>query len=165
MTTEKVSYARLDEDGKRAFARRLVLRRKLYAQCLKGQLGGSRRILLVGDRPGPGAPADDGYHHTPFYSTKHCSGWLNAALEVEGIPEDRLVWINSADRHGNPTDFGIVEKLMLVDTIALGGNAEKWLKANGYERYTKIHHPQYWKRFHNSERYPLLDVLKKLTAK
>jgi hypothetical protein len=118
-------------------------------------------ILIIGDRPGPSAPQDPNYHHTPFYSTKHCSGWLNAALYVAQIPEERLIWINSADKDGVPLDPTILDKLEADKTICLGGNAAKWYEAAceyGYEYY-KFDHPQYHKRFKNSEEYPLIEFL------
>jgi hypothetical protein len=89
---------------------------------------------------------------------------LNASLHAEGIPEELLLWINAYDRLGNPADFDLlVGNQMPVSTIALGGNAAKWLEQNGYDRFVREYHPQYWKRFHHGERYPLLDKLKKLT--
>ena len=128
--TTPISYTKLDEHGKRAVARRLVLRRKRYSLALRGQpiVGGA--ILIVGDRPGPGAPTTEGYHHTPFYSIKHCSGWLNTALHLSDVPEEKLVWINSADHHGVDTDFSVVTVIQPSAVVALGGNAEKWLKKN-----------------------------------
>lgn len=160
----KVSYSSLDEAGKRAIASRLALRKRLYLNALKGICLTKDPILLVGDRPGPAAPKEEGYHHTPFYSVKHCSGWLNTALHLESIPEEKLIWINSADAAGNPTRFDIVEAARPDVIIALGGNASKWLKKNGVEQFGYEHHPQYHKRFKNSERYHLLDVLRSLTA-
>ena len=160
----KISYSSLDESGKRAVAKRLVLRRTIYLKALKGISQSEDPILLVGDRPGPGAPKDEGYHHTPFYSIKHCSGWLNTALHLESIPEEKLIWINSADKDGISTDFSIVERIQPDVVVALGGNAEKWLKKNGVANYAYCHHPQYHKRFRNSERYQLLDILRSLTC-
>jgi hypothetical protein len=162
---EKVSYARLPEDSKRAVAKRLVLRRQRYAKFLEGKLRGKGSVLIVGDRPGPGAPTTPGYHHTPFYSIKHCSGWLNALLEVEGIDESRLVWINSANKDGDEADFALVKKLKPMTIVALGGNAKKWLykgfAASGLETPCwSVYHPQYWKRFKNSYQYNLIPVLK-----
>lgn len=160
-----VSYPKLTPEQKRSVEGRLEIRRiKHNHVILNEKASTSRDILIVGDKPGPSAPKDPGYHHTPFYSTKHCSGWLNALLEVEGIPEDRLIWINSADKDGVPTFFPIVELLIKPATIiCLGGNAEKWIKnACGYHRYVKVDHPQYHKRFKNKEPYPLIQWIKEM---
>lgn len=159
-----ISYTKLPVADRDAITSRLEVRRTKYIKAVGGERVGSRLVLLVGDRPGPSAPSDPDYHHTPFYSTKHCSGWLNASLHAEGIPEELLLWINAYDRLGNPADFDLlVGNQMPVSTIALGGNAAKWLEQNGYDRFVREYHPQYWKRFHHGERYPLLDKLKKLT--
>lgn len=159
---KKVSYAALDPHAKFEIEVRLETRRVHYLRALKGRYGHFDGVLLVGDKPGPSAPQDPGYHHTPFYSTKHCSGWLNALLHVEGIPEEALVWVNSADKDGNPTDPKIVKKLNPDLIVALGGNAEKWLKKNGIQGYVKVDHPQAHKRFKNAKPYPLMDILRPL---
>lgn len=156
----KISFKALTDEQKQQVQKRLDLRLSIFKKFKLGRWQGG--ILIVGDRPGPSAPKDPIYHHTPFYSTKHCSGWLNAALEVEGISEKNLVWINSADQHGEDTPFDMVERLKPDAIIALGGNAEKWLKKNGCNLFIKVPHPQYHKRFRNSERYELLDVLKQV---
>jgi len=157
----KVSYQKLDDFGKRTIANNLEIRKRNFLKALTNPQWEKGKILIIGDRPGPSAPTDPSYHHTPFYSTKHCSGWLNTALYLAQIPEDRLIWINSADKDGRPLDYSILEKLDADKIICLGGNAEKWYKKAsefGYE-YVKFDHPQYWKRFKNSEEYPLIEFL------
>src|SRR5271167_2568374 len=135
--------------------------RKYYWQLAKAYtLDARKQILIVGDRPGPSAPKEPYYHHTPFYSTKHCSGWLNLLLEAEKIPEKKLVWINSADENGKYYPISLVTAMEPKKIIALGGKAAAWLKKNGVEDFILMHHPQYWKRFHNKERYPLIDLLR-----
>ena len=155
----KISFRLLDEPSKAAVQKRLDVRKSIFKKFKLGRWQGG--VLIVGDRPGPSAPKEPGYHHTPFYSTKHCSGWLNAVLHVEGISETNLVWINAADEKGQDTSFDLVERLHPEAIVALGGNAEKWLKKNGCTCFIKVTHPQYHKRFKNSERYELLDVLKR----
>lgn len=157
----KVSYVKLDIPTQTRIAVRLELRRKLYEAALAGKIRDTDRVLIVGDKPGPSAPTDSRYHHTPFYSTKHCSGWLNACLEVEAIPEEKLIWLNAADRLGNEFDLALVNRLNPDTIIALGGNAQKWLR-KGCISHVEVVHPQYHKRFHNAERYVLLDILQAL---
>jgi len=166
-----VSYAALSEQEKRQVTKNLVLRRKLYARNALRLISArgcpdKNRVVIVGDRPGPGAPTDPSYHHTPFYSTKHCSGWLNALLLKEGIPEERLLWLNAFDKDGNPTSAEQLTRLCPAAIVALGGNAAKWLtSAVGLrsDQFVETYHPQYWKRFRSKERYPLLDILKGMT--
>lgn len=156
----KVSYASLSEADKKAIDDRLRTRLNNFLDATNDPRWFQHRVLIIGDRPGPSAPQDDGYHHTPFYSTKHCSGWLNAALHIAQIPEERLIWINAADRLGQPTPFGLLEKLEPDTIICLGGNAEKWLvKSDFYSSYYKFDHPQYHKRFKNNEKYPFIEFL------
>ena len=125
------------------------------------------KVIIVGDRPGPSAPTDTNYHHTPFYSVKHCSGWLNVQLYERGIREKDLLWINAADRLGNPTDPSILKgntSLLGLRIISLGGNAARWCAKDCKMGSEMFHHPQYWKRFRNKEPYPLLDRLAEITA-
>lgn len=119
-------------------------------------------VVIIGDRPGPAAPKEPDYHHTPFYSVKHCSGWLNELLFEWDIDESKLLWLNAYDKDGKPTADSILvknEPPQGVDgfptIIALGGNAERWLKKNGWTIFIKTTHPQYHKRFRNKERYDL----------
>ena len=116
-------------------------------------------VLVVGDRPGPSAPLEPDYHHTPFYSVKHCSGWLNELLWEWGTDENKLLWLNAYDKDGKPTPVELLKRNKPSDEdsfpriIALGGNAERWLKKMGYTHYLKVDHPQYHKRFKNKEQY------------
>jgi hypothetical protein len=132
-------------------------------------------VVIVGDRPGPSAPKEPDYHHTPFYSVKHCSGWLNELLWEWKIDERRMLWLNAFDKDGVPTPDELLVKIeppqgpsSFPTIIALGGNAERWMKKNGWTIFIKAFHPQYHKRFRNKERYdlPLLinDCLEMTTA-
>lgn len=153
-----ISWNRLSTEDKQSVQKMLDVRAERYLQ-----LSGSQRIttkfLLVGDRPGPSAPQTDDYHHTPFYSTKYCSGWLNSALFLEGIDENNLLWVNSADWRGYPTNSSILEHVVADQIIALGGAAAAWCKKAGVS-FVSVHHPQFHKRFKAAERYALLDILR-----
>jgi len=157
----KVSYSALDAAGKKAVDARLEVRLKLFVDAMLRQKYKKGLILIVGDRPGPAAPKQFGYHHTPFYSTKYCSGWLNAALHLAGIPESKLIWLNSADQNGKPTSYDIISQLEPSSIVCLGGNAEKWIQSASRKwDYVKFDHPQYHKRFKNAKEYPLIPWLK-----
>ena len=161
-----MSYAKLSESEKTDFDRLLATRRALFEDIVltRNYKRGLGMVLIVGDKPGPSAPTAPDYHHTPFYSTKHCSGWLNSELLKAGVPEDRLVWINSADKDGIPTDYLIIDKIDPSIVVCLGGNAEKWVNkipehGGEYHAYHKFDHPQYHKRFKNKQPYPLIGFL------
>lgn len=153
------SYSKQDHLVQKRILDRLELRRERWLQALAFTLRAYDSVLLVGDRPGPSAPKDIGYHHTPFYSTKHCSGWLNTLLELEGIPEQKLVWVNSANEKGKFYSYDLIESLQPDVIIALGGNAREWIRKGPNQGWIATFHPQYWKRFRSSERYELLDIL------
>ena len=165
-----MSYTKLSPREQQRYAHNLVLRRNRYLANVvhynpaRGCLNPGA-IVLVGDRPGPGAPKDPTYHHTPFYSTKNSSAWLNIQLLRENIPEEQLLWINAYDKDGVPNDPTILLNLKPGAIIALGGNAAKWLKGVcglDARQFAETYHPQYWKRFRSGERYPLIDLLKAL---
>jgi hypothetical protein len=150
----------------RKLAHRLVERRHDFEQLKHGKpLIGPERVVIIGDRPGPGAPKTPRYHHTPFYSLKNCSGWLNVLLEEAGIPEERLCWINAADENGKSTDPAVLGRVRVQRIIALGGNAAKWLEREcGITDFVRVDHPQYHKRFRYSQPYPLIEQLRSLLS-
>lgn len=117
------------------------------------------KILLVGDKPGPGTPLLQ--RRVPFCTDKHCSGWLNKLLP---LAEEQLRWVNSADEFGIETPFDRLKLFLPCDNvIALGGNASRWLTKLGIKHHVQFH-PQYWKRFRHNEPYPLIELLRQLGA-
>jgi hypothetical protein len=160
-----VSFKNLGPTDHAAIQARLEVRKSRYLQLLEAPAGTTiaTDFLLIGDKPGPSAPADPGYHHTPFYSTKHCSGWLNAYLHVEGIPEEKLLWINAYDRLGNPFSAQIAGRARADAVIALGHLAAKWARTVGLDkhpRFIQVPHPQWHKRFMHGETYDLIETIK-----
>lgn len=126
---------------------------------------GAGRVVLVGDRPGPGWGGR--MPNWPFISGLRtgCSAWLAEQLEAAGIGEEQLYWFNAYDQDGTPTDVRSVEALPLwrttaTLTVALGRNAARWCEASGW-RYAEVHHPQFWKRFHARHSYRLVSVLRR----
>lgn len=159
------AFDRLDRDAQQAMVRRLKERKQRYLQAMAGEKVPTK-VILLGDTPGPGRPDTPGYHHTPFYSTKNSSLWVNRLLGESGVPETALLWFNTTLADGHPLDGRLVSNQLQRGPaiICLGGNAEKWFTQRfTYGRlYHKVHHPQAWKRFHSKEPYPLLDLLKAL---
>lgn len=162
------AFERLDKEMQRSYFKRMGHRRIIY----KSALAGGRRpvvAILVGDRPGNGGrKLPPNHHHTPFYSSKNCSLWLNLLLIEAGIPETSLFWVNAYNLEGEPTHPSHVYHWKDNPPIlALGGNAEKWVNQHTDPMYRgpceKFFHPQAWKRFHSKEPYPLIERLKELT--
>jgi hypothetical protein len=159
-----IGWNHISEDQKRQFARNLTHRRSAYSLWRTSKhIMFVKTVLIVGDRPGPGAKDfTEAHHNTPFYSKTYCSGWMNACLVLADVPEERLMWINSAAFDGTPTSTDLFKTHEFDAVIALGNNASKWLtKAN--VPHEKFDHPQYHKRFKNSEPYPLIERLAVLT--
>lgn len=120
-------------------------------------------VLIVGERPGgvggPFAPAFCGTSPTGV------SAWLADRLEAAEISESELYWINAyaGPKDDCPTPPYFVEELEPKAVFLLGRAASAWWEKNFTTR-TKVFefdHPQYWKRFHHHEPYPLIATLKK----
>lgn len=158
------AFDKLDDSTQRGIREQLLLRRARYLRAMNMEIQPARFILLA-DTPGPGRPNTPGYHHTPFYSTKNSSLWLNRQLVEAGIPETSLLWFNTTLADGTKLGHHIIDYQLKytpgLQVICLGNNAKRWFE----ERYdntaaTTIYHPQAWKRFHSKDPYPLLDLLK-----
>lgn len=114
-----------------------------------------RPWLLIGDRPGHPNP-----HALPFVSIVAsdtrlgCSAWLADQLESWGVSERRLAWANQSEVDGS--QFEAFDRYRGV--IALGGYALGWCETNDVSAAATFH-PQYWKRFHHHEPYPLKELL------
>lgn len=118
------------------------------------------KVMIVGERT---SHPDENKYHAPFCSTKACSGWLNALLEAEAIPEESLFWINALDNDGTPMDLDRLYAYLQPGVVfALGKVAEKRLTQCGVP-YVAFSHPQYHKRFKHKEPYPLIQALKDST--
>lgn len=155
------AFSKLQFAQKRRLVRRVSFRTQRFLDLTTGVMP-VNTILLIGDRPAPNAPADPGFHFTPFGAFCHSSLWLNRELDAAKIPEHKLTWINSADVNGEPTNAAVL-KHNWTGIIALGGNAAKWVsKAKINKPFAQVQHPQAWKRFHSKEHYPLISALESL---
>lgn len=119
----------------------------------------SPKVLLVGDRPGPGWGARVNW---PFVSALRtgCSAWLALQLEAARVPERELYWVNAYTQDGTETDGGFVADLGPDLIVALGKHAAGWCDAYGFA-FEEVHHPQFWKRFHAQHTYRLTQLLKR----
>lgn len=162
-STFGAAFDRLARDEQRAFFLQMRTRKLNYMSGLAGKRWEAQAIL-VGEKPGNGAKVQPpGFHHTPFYSSKNSSLWLNLLLLRAGIKEEQLFWINSADMNGVPSSTSHLEGWGGAKIIALGNLAEKWISSAG-KSCTKFYHPQAWKRFHSKEEYPLIAHLKEICS-
>lgn len=115
--------------------------------------------LLVGERPNV-ARTGELKHRLPLvtFAGNGCAIWLAQQLENAGVPESALYWINAYDAVGVPTDASFLDDLAPLRVIAMGKLAERWC-SDHVAKFETVPHPQYWKRFHSNQRYPLLDYL------
>jgi hypothetical protein len=148
------AFSRLDPMTRAALILRTAFRQ---ARFVAKEIPTKGSVLLVGDRPAPDAPDDMTFHYTPFGVLKHSSLWLNLQLHDHGIPEERLYWVNAYNHLGHPTDHKILDTDAQV--IALGGNANAWVKKHQEHGHWTVQHPQAWKRFRAKEPYPLMECL------
>jgi hypothetical protein len=156
-------FDNLDRDVQSKYSRMLRIRMLAYMQALRRGYNADIKAVIIGDTPGPGRPTDPNYHHTPFYSTKNSSFWLNKQLIENGIDENKLLWYNAQLADNSYLDKVHVEDVLRYKPqfIVLGGNAEKWFKkALPNMPYVKVYHPQFAKRFKSKEQYQLIEVLK-----
>jgi hypothetical protein len=99
---------------------------------------------------------EDPLYQWPFasFSNQGCSQWLTTQLDLAGINEKELLWVN-ADQ---------LSPSMLNDQrqqiIALGKTAERTLFDFSL-KFEACEHPQSWKRFNSKDAYPLIDLLRK----
>ena len=160
-STFGAAFDRLDKTVQRGIISRLKTRKLRYLRAVAGQPTEPSFVLLA-DTPGPGRPTDPTYHHTPFYSTRNSSLWINRLLHERGVQEEMLTWFNTTLASGAPLDLSAFSAQLSRSpvVICLGGNAERWLKrtAGWSAPYFKVQHPQAWKRFRTREPYPLLDL-------
>lgn len=95
----------------------------------------------------------DPWYQWPFasFSKSGCSQWLAEQLDLIDISEFELLWFN-ADQ-----DLSVINDLN-KHVIALGEKAARVLHENKIE-FDAVPHPQAWKRFNNTRRYPLLSII------
>lgn len=111
--------------------------------------------VLVGEQVNPQVMADPMW---PFVTEGGSSYWLTAQLEQAQIPETQLYWLNALSHTGRRTDPAFLDTLRPGRVVALGKAADLWCQGYGVD-HEKVPHPQFWKRFHSGEKYPLLDLL------
>jgi hypothetical protein len=119
----------------------------------------SAPVLLVGE--GFGERHDGhGFYRIPFGSLRRdgCCRWLTERLEEAGVDERHLCWVNASER--------LVPWLYSVPistVVGLGRVAQRALGELGIQ-HRKAEHPQFWKRFHHDEPYPLIAGLVRATT-
>jgi len=158
------AFDRLPVETQKKIARQLEIRKDNYLLALSRAYSCDVKVVILGDKPGPGRPTDPGWHHTPFYSTRQSSLWLNRLLVDCGIDEHDLLWFNVEHANGKPLDPIHLRDLerFRPTFICLGGQAEMWMRRNApTSRYEKVFHPQFVRRFKSREPYELIDLIKK----
>lgn len=124
-------------------------------------------ILLVGDQHGDTVQPYNVHRNIAFCSMsgKGCSEWLAEQLDKANISETALYWINARDPKplsGRATPATFLDELQPKMIIALGDMAMQWCRASE-KPFVSVPHPQWWKRFHYYEQYPLIPLLQETT--
>jgi hypothetical protein len=121
-------------------------------------------ILIIGDRHGPTTQPYKTDVNLAFCDMAKVgsSYWLASQLEIANIQENQLYWINAFDQFEMPTNHKFMDVLKPKAVLALGDSAIKWCDKNNI-KFEGFQHPQYHKRFHYNEAYPLIQRLKELT--
>ena len=112
------------------------------------------QCLIIGDRP-----TEENEYKLPFVHPTGCAPWLAEQLEQACIPEEVLYWINAYDVKGDPTNLdglGFFEVGCMLGENAAKRSAELLEYCDTVVTFS---HPQYWKRFHSKEPYPLITAL------
>lgn len=119
-----------------------------------GRFAPRQVTLLVGEEMNSRHTLD-----LPFVSeSRGGSGpWLAEKLEEWKVPERKLYWVN-AYYAGACQRLTFLETLQPKAVIALGQVASLRLREASV-RHTTVPHPQFWKRFHHYEEYPLKEAL------
>lgn len=125
-----------------------------------------RSVLLVGEQlQWVGAKLPDNLD-LPFvrFDNSGCPTWLTRELELFGIRERGLHWINARTPDGRETSPAFVKILEPRAVVALGSTAASWCKQHNVQ-HTHVKHPQYWRRFFHHKHYDLMEVLLKIKHK
>ena len=157
------AFDRLPEKTQQEIARQLEIRKDNYLLAISRAYSCDVKVVILGDKPGPKRPKGP-WHHTPFYSTRNSSLWLNRLLVDCGINEADLLWFNVEMADGSSLDPIHLRDLerFRPTYICLGGQAEMWMRRNApTSRYVKVYHPQFVKRFKSKEPYALIEAIKK----
>jgi adenylate kinase family enzyme len=113
-------------------------------------------ILIVGDTASN--PLIDNID-LPFVHWDGCSPWLAMQLDYAGVPESELYWVNGFRLDGGIQSKDFVDELQPRLIVALGEEAARWCEIADL-KYTRVEHPQYWKRFRHADQYPLVNLLR-----
>lgn len=130
--------------------------------ALQYQSAGNRQapVVIVGEDFGE-HKNQDSFFQLPFisFSQSGCSYWITEQLELGGILERQLMWVNADQLEdvGDAVVLGLMDRNRLI--VALGQEAGKKLKQLGVN-HTQIGHPQHHKRFHFDQEYDLVPVIK-----
>jgi hypothetical protein len=102
----------------------------------------------------------DPFYQWPFasFSNHGCSQWLTNQLESIEHPERELLWVNSDQDLEAVAELCPDFKLI----VALGRRAKDKASMIWGQDVIEVPHPQHFKRFKSTARYPLLELLEKV---
>lgn len=126
-------------------------------------------VLIIGDEFADHQECDP-FYQWPFasFSNQGCSRWLATQLDKHQISERDLSWVNQ-DRLSKETLKAIIKSNHNIQSIVCLGD-KAWNTVNAWAadenlmsiRFEEVPHPQWWKRFNNSQPYSLISLLKDL---
>jgi GTPase SAR1 family protein len=88
----------------------------------------------------------------PFFNNGGCSRYLTDALDLAGVLESDVLWLNS--RRADETENRLPRlnaRGQSLRIVALGERAARVCEHQRFERVQRVPHPQYWKRFHRHD--------------
>lgn len=99
----------------------------------------------------------DPWYQWPFasFDKGDCSQWLAKELTAGKIGEHQLLWLNA------DMDLGLLHDYPKLKIVALGKTAEAEVYRHKLSA-AAFPHPQAWRRFQNSEPYPLIKYLQEV---
>jgi len=103
----------------------------------------SAKFLFVGEK---GSHENSPTRDLAFFGTSGCSGYLTYCLHQAGFEEQEIAFINAARWDNQVVSWPELD----WKVIALGNKARMECQLRDLEFYF-LPHPQYWRRFHNSQ--------------
>lgn len=123
-----------------------------------------KSILLISHNPNLRGRIKNPGYLGPFCSWSKTDKWLSEQLELGGIPEAQLYWINASQQDGEFTEPAFLKALKPRAIVALGKEAAYWCEYIAeLPFFHEVPHPSYWKLYRRKEPYPLIRELQSLT--
>jgi hypothetical protein len=119
------------------------------------------QVLLVGAGPAQGGMPP----FWPYISSRPDgpAAWLTEQLEMAGVLEEDLYWVNASTSVGGELvaeDPKVLLSRPWEAVFALGEDAFRWAEAAGFENITLAHYPTWWWGTHPGKDYPAIKAIR-----